>query len=265
LIQIRVKFEEFPSWFTVVKQRETIYLAEEMLFSGVCGHPAPVGHGSFLQWPCVPAGRTCGWFALHLPVQGPVCAEKRWKSGNKYFPFRYEKMRPDRVFAKTALICVRIRIILGRMRRENHVGNPGRLPRTRRRRIDAVTKSELSDIYRGYIDCLNRQDWPSLGRFVGDQARHNGRPLGLAGYREMLEGDYRDIPDLQFNIQLLISDPPFVASRLMFNCTPRGMFLGLAVNGRTISFTENVFYEFQGGKVADVWSVIDKSAIEAQL
>jgi predicted ester cyclase len=81
----------------------------------------------------------------------------------------------------------------------------------------------------------------------------------------MLEGDYRDIPDLQFNIQLLISDPPFVASRLMFNCTPRGMFLGLAVNGRTISFTENVFYEFQGGKVADVWSVIDKSAIEAQL
>lgn len=128
-----------------------------------------------------------------------------------------------------------------------------------------MTKNELSDIYRGYIDCLNRQDWPHLEQFVGDEACHNGRRIGLAGYRGMLEGDYRDIPDLHFNIQLLISDPPFIASRLVFDCTPGGIFLGLPVNGKRISFTENVFYEFQGGKIANVWSVIDKTAIEAQL
>lgn len=128
-----------------------------------------------------------------------------------------------------------------------------------------MTKNELSDIYRGYIACLNLQDWLNLGRFVGDKACHNGQRIGLAGYRHMLGRDYLDIPDLQFNIQLLISDPPFIASRLVFDCTPVGMFLGLSVNGRRISFTENVFYEFQGGKIANVWSVVDKTAIEAQL
>jgi predicted ester cyclase len=32
-----------------------------------------------------------------------------------------------------------------------------------------------------------------------------------------------------------------------------------------VSFAENVFYEFKRAKIAAVWSVIDKAAIEAQL
>jgi len=34
LIQIRIKFETFPYWFSAVKLGETIYLAENMLVSG---------------------------------------------------------------------------------------------------------------------------------------------------------------------------------------------------------------------------------------
>ena len=81
----------------------------------------------------------------------------------------------------------------------------------------------------------------------------------------MLAKDFCEIPDLYFDIQLLISDPPYIASRLHFDCTPKGKFLGLDVNGKRVSFTENVFYEFQREKIWQVWSVIDKAAIEAQL
>jgi predicted ester cyclase len=77
--------------------------------------------------------------------------------------------------------------------------------------------------------------------------------------------NFREIPDLHFDIRLLISDPPHVASRLGFDCTPQGSFLGLPINGKRVSFTENVFYEFRSEKIAQVWSVIDKAAIEAQL
>ena len=70
---------------------------------------------------------------------------------------------------------------------------------------------------------------------------------------------------LYFDIQLLISDPPYIANRLEFDCTPKGKFLGLHVNGKRVSFTENVFYEFRREKIWQVWSVIDKAAIEAQL
>ena len=126
-------------------------------------------------------------------------------------------------------------------------------------------ETDLADVYRDYIACLNRQDWQKLGQFVDDDVHYNGRRIGLTGYHEMLVRDFREIPDLYFNIQLLISDSPHIASRLIFDCTPAGNFLGLPVNGRRVSFTENVFYEFQAGKIKQVWSVIDKMAIEAQL
>jgi predicted ester cyclase len=128
-----------------------------------------------------------------------------------------------------------------------------------------MTERDLADVYRDYIACLNKQDWLRLGQFVHDEACHNGQRFGLSGYRKMLERDFSEIPDLNFNIQLLISDPPYIASRLSFECTPKGRFLGLGINGKKISFSENVFYEFRDGKIDQVWSVIDKAAIEAQL
>ena len=128
-----------------------------------------------------------------------------------------------------------------------------------------MNKSDLADTYRGYIDCLNRQDWQNLGNFVGNDVSYNSKIIGFEGYRTMLERDFREIPDLAFNIDLLISDPPYIASRLNFEVTPTREFLGLAINGKKISFSENVFYEFTDGKIAHVWSVIDKATIDAQL
>ena len=129
----------------------------------------------------------------------------------------------------------------------------------------AVNKAELSEVYRGYIACLNQQDWSSLDRFVEDNVSRNGQEIRLSGYRKMLERDFSEIPDLHFNIQLLVSDPPYLASRLLFDCRPKGEFLGLPVNGKRVIFSENVFYEFRGRKIVQVWSVVDKAAIEAQL
>jgi predicted ester cyclase len=128
-----------------------------------------------------------------------------------------------------------------------------------------MTRDGLSDIYRGYIACLNRQDWSSLGTFVHQHVRYNGEPIGLSGYREMLEGDFRAIPDLFFEMRLLASDPPRIAARLWFDCTPKGLLFGVPVNGRKVQFAENVFYEFAEERIANVWSIIDKAAIAAQL
>lgn len=128
-----------------------------------------------------------------------------------------------------------------------------------------MLRTDLSGIYRKYIACLNRQDWRNLENFVHRDVRHNGMELGVSGYREMLERDFSQIPDLYFNIDMLVSDPPYVASRLHFDCTPRGEFLGLDVNGKRVTFAENVFYEFREEKIWRVWSVIDKASIEGQL
>ena len=85
------------------------------------------------------------------------------------------------------------------------------------------------------------------------------------GYRRMLEEDFRTIPDLHFDIALLTVEPPHVACRLLFDCTPAGMLFGFPVNGKRVAFSENVFYEFHDGKIRHVWSVIDKAAVGAQV
>jgi predicted ester cyclase len=128
-----------------------------------------------------------------------------------------------------------------------------------------MNNADFSNVYKNYIACLNAQDWSRLGQFVHDEVRYNGTLIGISGYRKMLIENFEDIPDLSFNIQLLISDAPYIASRLNFDCTPKGKFQNLEIDGKRVSFSENVFYEFQQEKIWRVWSVIDKSAIEDQL
>jgi predicted ester cyclase len=79
--------------------------------------------------------------------------------------------------------------------------------------------------------------------------RHNGRPFGLAGYRALLERDFAEIPDLRFHIELIVCEPPHVASPLRFDCRPRGLFIDLPMKGRRVIFAENVFYQFRSGRI----------------
>jgi len=128
-----------------------------------------------------------------------------------------------------------------------------------------MDKLEISQKYRGYIDCLNQRDWSRLSNFVSEQARYNGEMIGLSGYIRMLERDTAAIPDLVFKIDFLVADPPSIGARLLFNCTPTGELFGLAVDGRRVTFTENVFYRFEGDRIESVWSVIDQAAVRLQL
>lgn len=124
---------------------------------------------------------------------------------------------------------------------------------------------DLVQAYTDYIDCLNARDWATLERHVAGEVAHNARRLGLAGYRAMLEEDVRQIPDLRFNAELLVNGADHVACRLAFDCTPAGMFLGLPVNGQRVRFYEHVFYRFREGKIVEVWSLLDRAAIEQQV
>lgn len=131
--------------------------------------------------------------------------------------------------------------------------------------LSSLPDPSLAAVYLDYVACLNRRDWGGLGRYVDREVEHNGRLLRLSGYRDMLVRDVEEIPDLRFDARLLVCDPPHVAARLDFRCSPRGRFLGLDVDGRTVSFAEHVFYEFRERRIAVVWSVLDKAAVEAQL
>ena len=84
-------------------------------------------------------------------------------------------------------------------------------------------------------------------------------------YQDLIARNIAAIPDLYFNIHLLIANRDQIACRLHFDCTPQSEFLGLQPTGKSISFSEHVFYRFRDGKIYEVWSLLDRPAIEKQL
>jgi ketosteroid isomerase-like protein len=82
-----------------------------------------------------------------------------------------------------------------------------------RRDLDTglMTAETLTDVYHRYLECLNERRWDDLGEFVADDVTHNDRPLGLSGYRAMLEDDVRTIPDLRFVADRVVAEGDAVA------------------------------------------------------
>jgi predicted ester cyclase len=81
----------------------------------------------------------------------------------------------------------------------------------------------------------------------------------------LIAADITAIPDLIYDAHIIVASGDQVACRLVFDCTPQYEFLGFSPNGERLCFAEHVFYHFRDGRIAAVWSLIDRPAIEAQL
>jgi predicted ester cyclase len=118
--------------------------------------------------------------------------------------------------------------------------------------------------YQDYIACLNERRFGDLVDFVHDPLVHNDRTLRIADFRILLQRDADEIPDLHYAIERLLVQGDQVACRIRFDCTPVA-FRGLPAATGPISFVEHAFYQYEAGRIARVWSLIDMDAIRAQL
>jgi predicted ester cyclase len=125
--------------------------------------------------------------------------------------------------------------------------------------------NDLEARYRAYLDVLNERRLDDLVHFVQDELSYNGETMTRRQYQDLIADDITAIPDLFFDAQIVVASGDQVACRLVFDCTPQHEFLGFSPNGERLSFAEHVFYQFRDGRIAAVWSLIDRPAIEAQL
>jgi predicted ester cyclase len=130
-----------------------------------------------------------------------------------------------------------------------------------------MTMADLDreDHYRGYLACLNERRFVDLGDFVHDPVTHNDRTLTMTKFQDLLRRDATEIPDLYYAIERLVVQGEQVACRIRFDCTPTGSFRGIPATDQPISFVEHVFYRYQSGKIAEIWSLIDMDAVREQL
>jgi predicted ester cyclase len=123
---------------------------------------------------------------------------------------------------------------------------------------------DVGERYRGYLACLNEKRFDDLAGFVHDPLSHNERTLSLAQFQDLLRRDAAEIPDLHYGVERLVVDGDQVACRIRFDCTPVS-FRGLPASERPISFVEHVFYRYKGGRIAQIWSLVDMDAVRDQL
>jgi predicted ester cyclase len=128
-----------------------------------------------------------------------------------------------------------------------------------------VGEADLEATYRAYIAVLNDRRFGELDGYVHERITYNDEPMTRQEYENLLVGDVRAIPDLRYQIQMLVVQGGQVACRLWFDCTPVREFLGLEPTGVRVAFAEHVFYEFEDDRIKRVCSLIDRSAVERQL
>jgi predicted ester cyclase len=128
-----------------------------------------------------------------------------------------------------------------------------------------MDSSTLTDFYNRYIECLNERRIQDLDQFVNETLTYNHKRITRNDYQDMLAENISDIPDLFFDLDFIVASGNDIASRLKFICSPKGIFKGIAVNGKRVTFVEHVFYRLEENKISDVLSLIDTDAIRSQL
>ena len=141
-----------------------------------------------------------------------------------------------------------------------------------------MDRNALEAHYRAYIACINaRKDQLSgadLEPFVHSSVTHNSRLMTRDEYCHGPVTAFKTLNNLHFAIDRLVVDPgqggdnQQVACRIAFNnvrpVQGKGTeMLGLIAGKEELSFSENVIYRFEDGKIREVWSLLDTKAFEA--
>jgi predicted ester cyclase len=116
-----------------------------------------------------------------------------------------------------------------------------------------MSDDTLAAFYRPYIACCNEHRFDDLAEFVAPDVVINGDQRGLDAYTEGLRAVVAAFPDYHWNLQHLLTDPPWICARLDDTGTHRHDFLGVAATGRTVETQEFAFYRIDAGRIAEVW------------
>lgn len=126
-----------------------------------------------------------------------------------------------------------------------------------------TNQTDLRLLYTEYIDSINALTMDKhFGSFCHDAVTHNYHTYQRDAYREMIESSFEEIKGLHFTIERLIVDTgkQRVAARLGFTGVPSKEFRGIPPTGNSVRFSEHAFYQFQQGRIKQVWSLLDLEA-----
>jgi steroid delta-isomerase-like uncharacterized protein len=67
----------------------------------------------------------------------------------------------------------------------------------------------------------------------------------------------RGLPDLHVAVEDVIAEGPKVVSRNTVTGTHQGEYRGLPPTGKSVTYNEILIFRFAGGRIAEIWGVVD--------
>lgn len=89
-------------------------------------------------------------------------------------------------------------------------------------------------------------------------AKGGERSVGLADWRDILEGYHQAFSDSQVKILSEMAEGDRVAVHWEFTARQTGEYMGQAGSGKVATWRGMTIDRFEGGKIAETWTVWDK-------
>ncbi|KAM0815575.1 hypothetical protein AB5N19_01374 [Seiridium cardinale] len=131
-----------------------------------------------------------------------------------------------------------------------------------------LANGKLKSFYHSYIYAINVDlSEAALAKFVHAEVTHNGQHLSLAQYVDLISKSSSAFENMIAHIYTVVAneEKQYIAARIEWTGTLVKPLRGVEPNGRSVQFTEIVFYGLESGKIMRVWSVVDWDTFKAQM
>lgn len=120
-----------------------------------------------------------------------------------------------------------------------------------------------------FAEGWNRENFEPLGEALAPEftfhVRGMTRQMDAAALRDIIRRWRVGFPDLHFEIRAVVATGENAALHATLTGTHRGAWSGLEPTGRSIDVEHMYFFRFEEGRVAEVWELLDRPALERQL
>jgi steroid delta-isomerase-like uncharacterized protein len=120
-------------------------------------------------------------------------------------------------------------------------------------------------------DVWNSHNPDALAEYFAPDARvHSMTPGSVAGAGlDYLKTRARSLlsafPDVKFVVESVVQEDDIVAARVTLEGTHRADFAGIPATGKRMKVYDFAMYRIAGGKITDVWSLVDVQTMRDQL
>ncbi|MER6566149.1 ester cyclase [Streptomyces sp. NPDC001093] len=97
---------------------------------------------------------------------------------------------------------------------------------------------------------------------------HAPVPMGMTGVQALKQVWtvlFRAFPDIHVTVEDVIAEGDKVVARNTVTGTHRGEYRGRPPTGRSVTYGEIFVFRFEGGRIAEIWGVVDVFAQLRQL